>query len=177
MEKPMTENPMSIRSSQPPWRHAAITPSGTAMRMVSASVSADSDRVGSMRWPISWSPSASCKYDSPRLPCSICALQLKNCTGSGWLSPSCSRTSAMFALVPLSPTMAAAGSPGVEPQHQEHDETDNDGLARRQHAPKKKEKHFVLLPGRLTNNGGVSKAATARRLAVVLKSSGYSRTR
>ena len=48
-----TENAISERSSAPPKRQAASTPSGTAIRTAIEIVSTASDTVGSMRWPIS----------------------------------------------------------------------------------------------------------------------------
>ncbi|MCY1366595.1 hypothetical protein D9M69_534990 [compost metagenome] len=43
---------MMKRSSRPPRREAASTPSGTAISTVSTTVTAATESVGSRRWPI-----------------------------------------------------------------------------------------------------------------------------
>ena len=52
-EKPATENADNDRSSQPPMRHAAKVPSGTAISTANKAVPKANDKVGSTRCAIS----------------------------------------------------------------------------------------------------------------------------
>src|ERR1700746_31541 len=104
---------MSKRSSHPPCRQAAITPSGTTISAVMTRVRMVRVSVGSMLCPMSSETGFFRKKDSPRLPCNNCQLHRPNCIGNGSFKPRLLRTRSSFSALASLPTMAAAGSPGA----------------------------------------------------------------
>ena len=79
-EKPSTETAITARSSQPPARAAASTPSGTASPTETIIVHTVSASVGSTRWPISVATGSEVKIDVPRSPCASAHSQPPNRT-------------------------------------------------------------------------------------------------
>src|SRR6266545_1260138 len=104
---------MTPRSIQPPRRHAATTPSGTAIETARISVQIASETVGCSRPTISSATGFLKKNDSPKSPRTTLPIQMTNCWAMGRSSPSLVRMAATSCDVALSPAMMAAGSPVV----------------------------------------------------------------
>ncbi len=80
IEKPATAKTMTTRSIQVPAFHAAMTPSGMAIGMVTSKVEMVSATVGSMRCLISVITGRLVKMEMPRSPCSRFHTQVPNWT-------------------------------------------------------------------------------------------------
>ena len=82
-------------------------------KTVAELVASESASVGSSRLAISSATVFLKKNDSPKSPCNMLAIQMKNWVKMGSSRPRRFRISAICSLLALSPAMIAAGSPGV----------------------------------------------------------------
>nr|CAI0334834.1 hypothetical protein SHINE37_120170 [Rhizobiaceae bacterium] len=106
--------PTKARSVRLFWRQAAMTPAGTATRLARRTATTTISALTRKRDTTSGSTASSLTIDRPKSPCSTLPAQIRNCCGMDLSRPSSVRISAICSGWAMSPSMRAAGSPGMK---------------------------------------------------------------